>query len=95
MKLSPVLRSCCAVLLLTPGTAFAAAVPATPTTALFYPNEVLLTVEEHRKPEIIPGNGPGLKIVLPSGAQQATFSATVNDTPAGSFYWLEVPPSPP
>ncbi len=89
MKHAFFLRLCLAALLLLPGVAAASDTPAQPVTALFYPDEVHLTVEERIKPEIIPGKGLGLKITLPSRAFRETFFATVNDAPANGFYWLE------
>lgn len=89
MRLSSIPGIALAALLLFPGMAAAEAEPAQPTSALFYPNEVHLTVEERIAPEPVPGKGKGLRIVLPAAASPDTFSATVNQTPANSFFWLD------
>ncbi|SBV93518.1 conserved exported hypothetical protein [uncultured delta proteobacterium] len=89
MKHSLLLRLGLAALLLFPGAAVASTAPARPVAALFYPNEIHLTVEERIKPESIPGKGQGLKVILPANASRATFFATVNDSPANGFYWLD------
>ena len=67
----------------------APSLPIAPVSALFYPNEVYLTVEGKLTPQDIPGHGRGLKVVLPPQASRETFSVTVDDVPANSFYWLE------
>ncbi|MDL2209512.1 DUF4139 domain-containing protein [Desulfovibrio sp. OttesenSCG-928-O18] len=63
--------------------------PSPPTSALFYPNEIYLTVEEKLTPETVSGKGRGLVIVLPSQADTASFSVSINDVAANSFYWLD------
>lgn len=89
MQYSLLMRLGLAALLLFPGAAAASGVPAQPVAVLFYPNEIHLTVEERIKPESVPGKGQGLKITLPVNASRATFFATVNDSPANGFYWLD------
>ena len=88
MKAHFLLLFFCFSLLFFPNNAQAYDMPSPPTTALFYPNEIHLTVEERIKPKNIPGKGAGLKIVLFPGALPATFSVTVDGEPANSFYWL-------
>lgn len=63
--------------------------PSPPSSALFYPNEIHLTVEERLIPESLPGKGRGLVVVLPATAYQSSFSVTVNDQPVNGFYWRE------
>lgn len=80
-----------AVLFLSANTAQAASkLPAAPVSALFYPNEILLTVEENITPAFVPDKGKALCITLPQGNVQ-NFSAIVNGAPATSFYWIENP----
>ena len=61
--------------------------PAEPVSALFYPNEVQVTVEERLAPEALPGSR-GFIVPLPVRAVQSSFSVTVNGSPAGSYYLL-------
>ena len=61
--------------------------PAEPVSALFYPNEVQVTVEERLTPEPLP-NGKGFVLPLPMRAAPNSFSVTVDDSPAGSYYLL-------
>lgn len=85
----------CSATLFFPLTLAKAAVktPAPPIAALFYPNEVHLTVEEKLVPEDIPGKGRGMAIVLPRTADKTTFAVAVDGKRVSSFYWLESPES--
>lgn len=87
--------ACCAFTLFS-GSALATDEPAPPVSALFYPNEIYLTVEERLVPEPVDGKSAGLRIVLPAAAVRPSFSATVDGSPANSFYWLDasVKPAP-
>ncbi|CAK7036621.1 MAG: hypothetical protein DELT_00593 [Desulfovibrio sp.] len=81
----------CALLVFLAFASFAYAVPkapAAPVSALFYPNEILLTVEEKIAPTPVQGKGKSLCIVLPQGNVQ-NFSATVNGAPVAAFHRLE------
>lgn len=72
--------------------AAASETPAAPVSALFYPDEIHLTVEDRLAPTVIPGKGAGLRIVLPAEATRNSFSISVNEVPANSFYWLDKQP---
>ena len=61
--------------------------PAEPVSALFYPNEVQVTVEERLMPEALPGSR-GFVISLPVRAVPNSFSVSVDEVPAGSYYLL-------
>lgn len=79
------------VFLLLAGTVHAASkLPAAPVSALFYPNEIALTVEENIASTFVPGKGKALCITLPQGNVH-NFSAMVNGVPATSFYLIENP----
>ena len=83
-----ILAGLCLVFAL-PALAQAAAVraPAEPVSALFYPNEVQVTVEERLVPDAMLGN-KGFVLSLPVRARTDTFSVTINDDPADSYYFL-------
>lgn len=89
MRFSSIPGITLAAFLFFPGIATAMAEPALPTSVLFYPDEVQLTVEERIAPKPVTGKGKALHIVLPSDASPNTFSAMVNQAPANSFYWLD------
>lgn len=80
--------SWCALLLLCSTAHAASKLPAAPVSALFYPNEIALTVEENIAPTFVPGKGKALCVTLPQGNVH-NFSAMVNGAPATSFYWIE------
>ena len=70
--------------------AFAALGPqAQPVTALFYPRQVQVTVEERLTPEALPGHGRGFLLVLPAAADPSSFGVTLDGLPAGAFSWLD------
>ncbi|MDR2076712.1 MAG: DUF4139 domain-containing protein [Desulfovibrio sp.] len=72
------------------GAAFAALrPPAQPASALFYPSQVQVTVEERLRPEALSGHGRGFLLVLPATADPSSFAVTLDNLPAGGFFWLD------
>ena len=63
-------------------------VPSQPGTAIFYPGEVQVGVEEDLTPEALAGGGSGFMLVLPPGVERESFLVSVNGLPAGGYFWL-------
>ncbi len=66
-----------------------AARPSQPTSVLFYPDEVQVTVEETLKPQPLPGGGLGFILTLPAGSARDTFSVTVAGASVPGTYWQD------
>lgn len=65
------------------------AAPSQPAAALFFPNEVQITVEESAEPDTLPSGGKGFVLVLAPGAKRESFLLSVNGEVPGDYYWLE------
>lgn len=65
------------------------AVPSQPSTAIFYPGEVQVGVEEDLTPEALAAGGSGFMLVLPPGVERESFLVSVNGLPAGGYFWLD------
>jgi uncharacterized protein (TIGR02231 family) len=62
--------------------------PSQPAAAVFYPDEIQITVEESLSPETLPAGGTGFLLSVPEGVREETFLASVNGLSAGGYYWL-------
>ena len=63
--------------------------PSQPASAIFYPGEVQVEVEEGLAPEALSSGGSGFMLVLPPGADRASFLISVDGSPAGGYFWLD------
>ena len=65
--------------------------PSQPTSAVSYPGEVQVTVDESLTPEILASGGSGFMLVLPLHIDRRTFFISISDSPAsgGGFFWLD------
>jgi|GEM_PF-1572314 len=63
--------------------------PAQPGKAVFYPDEVEVTVEQHLAPEALPAGGTGFLLSLPPGVKRDSFLIAVGGLGAGGYYWLD------
>lgn len=62
--------------------------PSQPAAAVFYPDEVQVTVEERLTPEALPSGGTGFLLAIPAGARADTFLISLDGAFAGGYYWL-------
>ena len=67
----------------------AAQAPSQPVSALFYPGEAKLTVNEVLSPELLQDGSFGFVISLPATVSRGSFSATLEGKPAAGIYWQE------
>lgn len=89
-RLLPVLLSALLLAGSFPAAAFSCnTYPSQPASAVFYPDEVQLTVEESLEPVTLPSGRKGLVISLPSGAMRDSFMLSVGGVPAQGYYWPE------
>lgn len=79
---------CAAVFFFIPLSSAFAWKPTAPASALFYPDEVAVTVEDRAAPEALPFGGKGFIIPVPSSVKQNTFLLSIGDVPAGGWFWL-------
>ena len=63
--------------------------PSQPVTAIFYPGEVQVEVEESLTPEALAAGGSGFMLVLPPGVERDSFLISVDGAPAGGYFWLD------
>ena len=63
--------------------------PSQPATAIFYPGEVQVEVEESLTPEALASGGSGFMLALPPGVDRDSFLISVNGAPAGGYFWLD------
>ena len=62
--------------------------PSQPAVAVFYPDEIQITVEESLSPETLPAGGTGFLLSVPAWVRHDSFLAAVNGLSAGGYYWL-------
>lgn len=62
--------------------------PSQPVAAIFYPDEVQVTVEENLAPETLPSGGTGFLLAIPAGVRPDTFLLSIDGVPGGGHYWL-------
>ena len=63
--------------------------PAQPDKALFYPDEVQLSVTVEANAVSLPSGGKGFVVVLPQGVLRDTFMLSLGGAPAQGYYWPE------
>ena len=63
--------------------------PSQPGRAVFYPDEVEVSVEERLRPEPLPGGGVGFLLALPAGTKKDTFLLALDGKSAGGYFWLD------
>lgn len=91
MRVTPyaaLLLLACAAIILPEDRALAwNASPSQPTSAIFYPGEVQVEVEERLEPEPLPAGGSGFILALPANAQPDSFLISIDASPAGGYFW--------
>ena len=74
---------------LLPAFAMGGLLPALPDKALFYPDEVQLSVAVEDNAVSLPSGGKGFVVVLPQGVLRDTFMLSLGGIPAQGYYWPE------
>lgn len=75
------------LLVLFSGFGYCAGTPDRPDKALFYPDEVQLSVSVEAEALALPSGGHGFVVALPEGALADTFMLSIDDMPAQGYYW--------
>ncbi|MCL1939774.1 MAG: DUF4139 domain-containing protein [Desulfovibrionaceae bacterium] len=63
--------------------------PAEPAKAVFYPDEIEISVEGQQRLEELPAGGTGFLLALPAWVKPESFLVSVNGVSAGGYYWLD------
>ena len=82
LALSVLLLLCCRAYAFDP-------MPAQPDKAVFYPDEVEVTIERNLVPEALPAGGTGFLLSLPPGVKSNSFLIAVDGLGTGGYYWLD------